>query len=304
MTDFYLITGFLGAGKTSFLKKFAKLFRGKKISLIINEFGKEDIDSHLLEDLQARLKSIIQGSIFCVCRLEDFENALSDLLEDNPDVLLVETSGLSDPSAINQILQGPAYAGRFNYKGCICIADALNFKKVIGTALVSQKQISLAGTVLLNKIDLADDLDETKELIREHNPAAHIVESSFGAFPSEAEAILLNPGAGESLEGPGRRDLTLQSYLIKIDPEMTRDDLEAFIKLFIKETHRIKGFVKLTDGDFFVDCVADNLQIKPGKQDRGQINRLVALSGKGMATRAALRAAIGAYDNFEIIMES
>lgn len=305
MTDFYLITGFLGAGKTSFLKEFVRLFEGKKISIIVNEFGKENIDGHLLENLKAKLATIINGSIFCVCRLEDFEKALDEMLRESPDVLLVESSGLSDPSAINQILKRRDPGSLINYKGCICIADAVNIKKVISTSVVSQKQLAIAGTVVINKIDLTNDLEETKNLIKAHNPNAQIVESAFGAFSPPAHDLLLNPGCyGDSSSEPGRRDLTLQSYLIEVDPAMSLKDLKAFIGLIVDQTYRIKGFVSLNEGNFFVDCVSDKLQVTPTDKATGQPNRIVALSGKGMPTRAAIRDAVKAYEAYEISMES
>lgn len=102
----YLITGFLGAGKTTFLQQFVRLFHGKKLAMVINEFGREDVDGQLLRELHAKLESIHSGSIFCACRLEQFEHALTGLLEDQPDVVLVETSGLSDPTNIREVLSG------------------------------------------------------------------------------------------------------------------------------------------------------------------------------------------------------
>jgi G3E family GTPase len=102
MTRLYLITGFLGAGKTTFLKKFA-LLAGGRLSIIVNEFGRENIDERLLAKLNARLAGVAGGSIFCTCRLDQFENALLEALEGAPDAILVETSGLSDPTAIRDV---------------------------------------------------------------------------------------------------------------------------------------------------------------------------------------------------------
>ena len=70
MTKLYLITGFLGAGKTTFLNKFTQLFQDKKIVLIVNEFGKNGVDGALLQHIGARLAEIDNGSIFCACRIE------------------------------------------------------------------------------------------------------------------------------------------------------------------------------------------------------------------------------------------
>jgi len=83
MTKLYLITGFLGAGKTTFLQKFVKLFPDKRIALIINEFGKSGVDGTLLQSLDIAMTEIDNGSIFCSCRVEQFEGAVISILEKN-----------------------------------------------------------------------------------------------------------------------------------------------------------------------------------------------------------------------------
>ena len=84
MTKLYLITGFLGAGKTTFLQKFTGLFPNQKIALVINEFGAEGVDGALLQDLtKIQLTEINNGSIFCACKLEQFEDAVRDIMEIN-----------------------------------------------------------------------------------------------------------------------------------------------------------------------------------------------------------------------------
>ena len=76
MSSLYLITGFLGAGKTTFLKQFMKQFSSERMHIIVNEFGKEGIDGELLSELGIALDEINNGSIFCSCRLDKFKNVL------------------------------------------------------------------------------------------------------------------------------------------------------------------------------------------------------------------------------------
>ncbi len=103
MSRLYLITGFLGAGKTTFLKNFIRLFAGRKIQLIINEFGQEGVDGVLLSSLGAYLNEISGGSVFCSCRLDQFENVLRKSADIDPEVILVEASGLSDPTGVRKL---------------------------------------------------------------------------------------------------------------------------------------------------------------------------------------------------------
>ena len=101
--ELYLITGFLGAGKTTFLKNFARQFAGRRLRLIINEFGRAGVDGTLLRELDAALDEISNGSIFCACRLDQFEAALEQAAADAPDVVLVEASGLADPTNVRRV---------------------------------------------------------------------------------------------------------------------------------------------------------------------------------------------------------
>ena len=116
MSKLYLITGFLGAGKTTFLKRFLDLFAGQKIQLIINEFGQEGVDGTLLSGLGAYLQEISGGSVFCSCRLDQFESVLRSSVDLHPDVILVEASGLSDPTGVRRLSDRPFPAHRLS--GC------------------------------------------------------------------------------------------------------------------------------------------------------------------------------------------
>ena len=112
MTEVYLITGFLGAGKTCFVKNMVKALPHETMDIIVNEFGREGIDGALLHKTGLQVKEIVNGSIFCTCRLDQFEEALASSLSRKPEAILVEASGLSDPMNIRRVLdsgimQGP-----------------------------------------------------------------------------------------------------------------------------------------------------------------------------------------------------
>lgn len=88
-------------------------FAGRRLRLIINEFGRAGVDGTLLRELDAALDEISNGSIFCACRLDQFEAALEQAAADAPDVALVEASGLADPTNVRRVLaQFPAVSYR------------------------------------------------------------------------------------------------------------------------------------------------------------------------------------------------
>ncbi len=302
MTKLFLITGFLGAGKTTFLKECAKLFTGQRIAILVNEFGKEDVDGQLLKDLQARLASIHNGSIFCACRLEQFEQALSEMAEEKPDVILVETSGLSDPTGIQRILyDGGKYAG-IRYMGCICLADAVHFEKVYTTAAASRKQLETANAVVLNKIDLVADIAGVRRFIEQQNPAVIILETAFGIIPPGWAGIFERLPAGSCSSTLQTKDLSIQSYLITVDETMSVERLTDFLRMFAAETYRMKGFVCLNGSGYFVDGVGSDVKVT-ARENAGNSNRLVVLAGHGMRTLPAMKQAAENVQPFQIRIE-
>ena len=99
--------------------------------IIVNEFGKEGIDGELLSELGIALDEINNGSIFCSCRLDKFENVLQQVLQEKPDVIIVEASGLSDPTNVKKILNqrekfpGLEYNGMRLPAGCTAISESV-----------------------------------------------------------------------------------------------------------------------------------------------------------------------------------
>jgi len=263
MTRLYLITGFLGAGKTTFLKKFAALLGGM-ISIIVNEFGRENIDERLLKDLNARLNGIAGGSIFCTCRLDQFENALAEALQGAPDAILVETSGLSDPTAMRDVLRLRAEFSGIDYRGCVCLCDARNLRKVYDTARVVRKQLNAADLVILTKCDAAapDDIALAKSLIARHAPGGDVLEVSFGDLTPE-QARRLETMTSDPRNGFLTADIGLHSLTLKVDGNLTSGELASFLTSLSADAYRVKGFVKLRDGTFLADCVGQDVELAP-----------------------------------------
>ena len=289
--ELYLITGFLGAGKTTFIKQLIRLFRDRRIYLIINEFGKVGVDGALLRELGAAMAQINNGSIFCSCRLDQFEAALQQAAEAAPEVILVEASGLSDPTNIREILGAEAYRG-MDYRGSVCLVDPGTFGKVVHTARMCRKQVAASSLALINKADLASqqELADTERLLWEIAPGLAVRSTSYGAFdPQWLE--LIRPCRSE--HGETSPDLTLQKACVVLKPGMEKKQLMGFLSLLADDTHRIKGFAELADGTYLVDCVASCQQAVPyeGEVEEGSMNRLVLLAGQGMALRRRLKEA-------------
>ena len=292
--ELILITGFLGAGKTTLLRNLLPQYAGRRIRLIVNEFGRVGVDGALLADLGAGMREIVNGSIFCACRLDQFEAALEEAQEQKPELLFVEASGLSDPTAIRTLLeQGTRYQG-IHYRGCIALADAANLHRVIDTARVCRRQLSVADLILLTKTDVATPQQVTSamELLRKGYPEVPVLPVVRGELPFDAVEALSTSRSAQM--GDHRRDLTLQKYTLTVSPEMSADQLRAFLRMFAEDTYRIKGLVELREGVFQLDCVGAYVEVKPA--DGLQADHQVAvLAGEGMPLRKSLKEALRWY---------
>lgn len=300
--ELYVITGFLGAGKTTFLKEFLKRFPQKKIGFIVNEFGREGVDGELLRGLGNLLTEISGGSVFCSCRLDQFEEALADMVAQEPDVILIEASGLSDPGSIRAILERDARFAAILYRGSLCLIDALRFEKVFRTAVVCRKQVAAADVAILNKCDQADAeaLQKTRDLLQAQQPGLPVLETSYGRIPEEWAPRLLRPALIARPEADNRRDIAQQKYTITLREGYTEERLRKFLSMFALESHRVKGFVLLENRPFLVDCVGGSISIEPYDHPVApdKLQKLTALSGGGLPLRKSLRQAAAWYSDF------
>lgn len=301
MTRLYLITGFLGAGKTTFLHNFVRLFPDRKIALVINEFGKNGVDGALLQDLEIALTEIDNGSIFCACKLEQFEDALISILEQKPDLIFVEASGLSDPTAIRGILQREAYS-ELEYAGAICLVDAVRFHKVYETARVCRMQLAISDLVLINKADLADtaQIDAIMEVVKGQKPERPVFVTRFGRFEREWLETMDRPAEAGAHE-IHTRDITLQKLTLCVGG-FDEKSLTAFLKMFAEDTYRIKGFVSLPEGIFLVSCVGPIVELQPFDGDTPELNRLAVLYGNGLPAKKSIREAVSWFPEQEIVI--
>lgn len=303
MSRLYLITGFLGAGKTTFLRQFLSLFPSEKIRLIINEFGQVGIDGTLLSDLDAVMREISGGSVFCACRMDQFEAALRQC--GTEETILVEASGLSDPTGVRRLFAQTDRFPQIQYMGAVCLVDAVRFPKVYATARSAVRQLAASDVVLLNKVDLATarQLAHTRELIRGQRPDIPILETSFGQLPSHFLEILRESQNGDSASLPLVNDVSTKQMTVRLNSQISAYELEMFIRMFAENTFRVKGFIQTRDrGTVLVDCVGNVVSVTPADMDVSpeKLGVLAILSGGKMPLRSAVQTACKWYESFVV----
>ncbi|MGI5958823.1 MAG: CobW family GTP-binding protein [Massiliimalia sp.] len=263
MKKLYLITGFLGAGKTTFVNQTMGMFPNQKIAVIVNEFGKQGIDGGLIAQKGYEVSEISNGSIFCVCRMDMFIDALSEAIKTDLDVLLVESSGLSNPSNIGEVLEKTRQltGEGFDYRGCICLIDGKNFRRVANTAVVIPDQVREASLLVINKIDLVspDQLMEVEKEVRNWNPDAPIVYTTYSKI-SQEDLEQLSPLSQEKKQkGFSKVDISSAQLTVTFDEALTMSQLEELIELLKPLVYRCKGYLSGENGVMFIDGVMDQI---------------------------------------------
>ena len=307
MGKLYLITGFLGAGKTTFLKNFIRLFAGQKIQLIVNEFGKVGVDGPLLADLGVFMQEISGGSVFCSCRMDQFEKVLRESAEIQADVILVEASGLSDPTGVRKLFTQTGRFPHIDYMGGICLIDAVRFPKQYATARTCVRQLASSDVAVVNKVDraTAEQLAATLSLIQGQRPDMPLIQTSFGKAEPEILTLLAKAKALPEEDMPLTADLTLKRLNIHIAPSISAYDLQKFIEMFLENTFRVKGFIQTTDGMRLVDCVGNVVSVEPynSQLPAEKCGWLTVLSGAGMPVRKAVGEAVKWYPKHILSVE-
>lgn len=299
MSRLYLVTGFLGAGKTTFLKRLVHCFPGQRTALIVNEYGREGVDGALLSGLGASLTEIDNGSIFCACRLEQFEEVLRSTLTEKPDVILVEASGLSAPTGADRILgQREKFPG-LTYAGAICLVDAARFHKVYASSGVCRRQLAAADLILINKTDLVapEQVALVRAEVEAQRPGRPVHETSFGMLDPAWLSVLDAPPPAAA-PGTSRHRLTLT-----VGQDCSPDSLERFLSVFARDTRRIRGFVPLSGELYLADCVGPQVRLEPWQGEALNPGRLTVLFDGALPAPKSLWAAMTWYPECHAVVE-
>jgi len=188
-----VVTGFLGAGKTTLIRRFLASPEGQGTAVIVNEFGAVGIDDALVRDAAEETILLGNGCLCCITRT-DLQLALRRLLIDrergvvpNFARVVIETSGLADPAPILQTFSTDrALGGEFHIDVLLAVVDAVNGEATLKNAAEARKQVILADRLIVSKSDLAaTGLDSLRRHLQKLNPRAGIDVAVGGALDPE-----------------------------------------------------------------------------------------------------------------------
>ncbi len=172
-----IISGFLGAGKTTFIKRLLDThLKNEKVVLIENEYGEVSVDTDILNDAKIEIKELSQGCI-CCSLVGDFSKSLNEVIKQmKPDRILIEPSGVGKLSDIIKAVKSAGLEDNIN--SLVCMVDAKKAKmydKNFGEFFVDQ--IANAQTVILSRTDISkeDTVQTALEIVRKHNEKCVVV---------------------------------------------------------------------------------------------------------------------------------
>ena len=189
MTKIDIISGFLGAGKTTFIKKLLKeAIAGEKVVLIENEFGEIGIDGGFLKDSGIEIREMNSGCI-CCSLVGDLGRSLNEVLTKyTPDRVIIEPSGVGKLSDVMKAVCDVAGEIDVVLNGSVTVVDAQKCKMYMKNfGEFFNNQIESAGTIVLSRTDVADadKVAQCVEMIREKNPKAAIVTTPIDKLTGE-----------------------------------------------------------------------------------------------------------------------
>ena len=199
-----LVTGFLGAGKTTVVNYVLANAGGRRIAAVVNDFGAINIDAELIAGASDGVVSLANGCI--CCSLEgDLLRTLAAVLRrtPRPEAIVIETSGVADPAAIVRNLMDPVIWREAPLETVLCVVDATEADALDDALLRSQ--VRAADVVALSKVDLANAAgrNRVRAALAAINPRSVVVEAVHGQVPLELLFPVV-PDSPPALRDPGR----------------------------------------------------------------------------------------------------
>ena len=210
MTKIDIVSGFLGAGKTTLIKKLLQeALTGTKVVLIENEFGQIGIDSGFLKESGIEIKEMNSGCI-CCSLVGDFGTSLQEVLKTyEPERILIEPSGVGKLSDVMRAVENVKSDGQAHLNSAVVVVDASKCKmysKNFGEFFINQ--IEYAGTVILSRTGSMkqEKIEEAVALVRQHNEKATVITTPWEEL--DGEKIL------ETIEGASDLEAELMAEVM------------------------------------------------------------------------------------------
>ena len=300
-----VVAGYLGAGKTTLINELLAQDHGRRLAVLVNDFGAVNIDAALIAEHTGRTVSLKNGCVCCSI-VDELGDALDEVLalEPAPDQIVIEASGVADPAKVAAYGQG--------WPGCrldavIVLADAETVQarsrdQFVGELVI--RQLRRADVVLVTKCDLVSEseLTDVAGWLAAKAPGA----ATFTRHTGRLDAALLLE-AGRAVEGTSpppalgsgnsSASAVFDSTVIEVGCALDRGRVEAVLRDWPESVLRVKGVVRFRDhenGLHVVQRVGRRWSIEeaPASVDSSHIGRLMVLGLRGSLRHQDLTASL------------
>ena len=303
-TPVTVLTGFLGAGKTTLVNRILAEAHGLRIAVIVNDFGAISIDSQLIIGVESGTVSLANGCVCCEIRGDLVAAVDSVLAQDRElDALVLEVSGAAEPSGIARTFTSHVFRSPVRLDGIVAVIDAGQLPAQAQDPVTRDLvfgQIGYSDIVLLNKIDLADRarVDAVRAFVHDRLPTVRIIETShaqvpfhvlLGTAPTQTAATADRGTDGDHRQGSG----AFQHWTYARNSAVDIDALLASIRLLPRSVYRIKGFVHSARDP-------DHRYLLQAVGQRGEIHRFDQWAGRPRSTELVIIAGRSGLDRTAI----
>ncbi|MBK9180987.1 MAG: GTP-binding protein [Acidimicrobiales bacterium] len=314
-----VLTGFLGAGKTTLLNRILTGSHGRRVAVLVNDFGSVDVDGDLVVRAEGDVVSLANGCVCCTIR-DDLVASVLTVLDrpERPEHVVLEASGVADPMGIVATFNNPGLE-RLRLDGVLCVVDAEQVFDVEVHRDLKLLQMACADLVVLNKVDLAgpDGVARCRAWLDERFHRYRLVESTRGDVPVEVllGTRLTEPGPDDARAGGGASPCPAEcpdpahghggnhgaafgTWTWRSDVPLSAALLRDVAGRLPADVYRAKGIVHTADDPgrrTVLQVVGRRVELEPGAPwgDTPPDTRIVAIGAPGALTSAGLAAHFG-----------
>jgi G3E family GTPase len=250
-----LVTGFLGAGKSTLINRVLAENPGRRFGIVINEFGDVKLESQIVEAREEDAVTELSSGCMCCIVRSDLLESVGGLLDRAPSIahIILEASGLSDPVPIANAFMSDDLGGRVRFDAIVCVADPINFISSLAGYDVMKSQIANADFIVLSKTDIAskEEVDEAMRRIFAAKPEARVL--ALGEdFPTDLvfDTSGVDHGEFAGLEIEERHHHghdAADTLFYKTDKALDLERFGLVLRDLPREIIRAKGFLHFSD---------------------------------------------------------
>jgi G3E family GTPase len=280
-----IVTGFLGAGKSTLVQSWLAQLPRHETAVIVNERGDVGIDGELLAVHVARLREISGGCVCCSSQAE-LMTALHELADHQPQRILVETSGAASPAGVIRALNARRVRERLELDGVVSVIDALRAPEVLEYDLAVE-QLAFADVVVISHVDRADSaqLSAAQALVARHAPAAVIAHARHGALDRSFSELLSERAEALELPSTTATHTAIEAVSLIHDGELDEEAFGSWVEDALAAVEarvlRIKGILAIrgVDARVIVQGVSQAVEVQMGRpwESSERSSRLVIL---------------------------